>query len=414
MHNEFFTKYLKYTGQSEAPECFHFWTAVATLASLAGRRFRLVRGHYELSAMHYIVLVSGSGVARKTTAMKAGTKLLARLTEQLHEGGMDSGMPVMCEDITYAALIQLMGGQNFRGMEFLPEIGEFGSRPVLMRLDELTKTIKANDSEDDLVDALTSLYTADRGERWTKITKTQGVDVVEAPTVNILASTQIRRITNAINSAVYFSGFVGRCIFVYGPDARGRIPNPTVDQDAKAWVEERLAAIANAPARDLTLSPEAEAYYADWYMGLDFTSDESGFVARIPDHVFKLAMVFAISDLRGEITLEDFKTALAHVEKIHAEMGQIFRFMKHTDERNGVRQVEALVQGANGGGMTKSRIVNAMVRHLKAADLTSILDDLEKADIIVKTKVQRKGPGVKPTLYTHRDFVEGGIVEFSG
>ena len=63
--------------------------------------------------------------------------------------------------------------------------------------------------------------------------------------------------------------------------------------------------------------------------------------------------------------------------------------------------------------MTKSRIVNAMVRHLKAADLTSILDDLEKADIIVKTKVQRKGPGVKPTLYTHRDFVEDDIVEFT-
>jgi len=354
--------------------------------------------------MHYVVLVSGSGVARKTTAMKAGTKLIQRLSESLHEGGMDAGMPFVTDDITYAALIQLMAGQNFRGVEFLPEIGEFESRPVLLRLDELTKTVKANDSDDDLVDALTSLYTCDRGERWTKLTKTQGVDVVPAPTVNILASTQLRRITNAINSAVYFSGFVGRCIFVYGPDARGKVPNPTVDQDAKDWIERRLHAIAMAPARDLTLSPEAEEFYTHWYMGLDFTSDESGFVARLPDHVFKLAMVLAISDLRWEITLEDYKTALAHCETVHREMPQIFRFMRHTDERAGVRQVEASIQGAGPEGLSRSALLNAMIRQLKSDDLDVILRDLLAAGIVKEVKVEKSGPGRKPKVYIHKEF----------
>ena len=73
--------YLKYTEHLESPTLFHQWVAMAVAGHVLGRKVWLVRGgeYCIFPGQMMVVLVSPSAVARKSTAIEAGVKLIEGL-----------------------------------------------------------------------------------------------------------------------------------------------------------------------------------------------------------------------------------------------------------------------------------------------------------------------------------------------
>ena len=88
----FITNYLKYTSKQESPTQFHFWSAVSMLSASIGRSITLRRGFYDLYPNFIIILVAGSALSRKSSAINVGIRLLRTAIQQTKEEGLGSGL----------------------------------------------------------------------------------------------------------------------------------------------------------------------------------------------------------------------------------------------------------------------------------------------------------------------------------
>ena len=72
----FISTYLKYVEPQESPAIFHTWTAISTIANVLRRRVWIERGYYTLYPNLYVILVSSSGVGKKSTCIDQGMELI--------------------------------------------------------------------------------------------------------------------------------------------------------------------------------------------------------------------------------------------------------------------------------------------------------------------------------------------------
>lgn len=69
MEEDFFSHYLRYTANNEAPTFFHRWSAIAGLSAYLGRNYNIKFGHQILQPNMYCMLLGSPGT-RKSTAIK--------------------------------------------------------------------------------------------------------------------------------------------------------------------------------------------------------------------------------------------------------------------------------------------------------------------------------------------------------
>src|SRR5688500_10233816 len=68
--------YGEYTAGNEAPESFHLWVGLSTLAGATQRNVMLQMQYFDVLTNMFTILVAPAGTARKTTALKIGRNLL--------------------------------------------------------------------------------------------------------------------------------------------------------------------------------------------------------------------------------------------------------------------------------------------------------------------------------------------------
>ena len=64
--------YLVYSSASEAPDKFHFWTAVSTIAGALRRRVWIPQNYFDWTSNFYIILVAPPGIVSKSTTISIG------------------------------------------------------------------------------------------------------------------------------------------------------------------------------------------------------------------------------------------------------------------------------------------------------------------------------------------------------
>ena len=71
--------YLQYTSTSEAPDSYHFWTAVSTIAGALQRKVWQDQLIFQWIPNFYIIFVAPAGIATKSTTLNFGMGLLERV-----------------------------------------------------------------------------------------------------------------------------------------------------------------------------------------------------------------------------------------------------------------------------------------------------------------------------------------------
>lgn len=384
--------YVVYTSYQEAPEHFHFWTAVGTIAGALRRKVFIDQVYFQWVPNFYIIFVALPGLVNKSTTTGIGENLLRDLNT------IQFG-PNSC---TWQALTEALANVA----EAVPI--EHGNDPLTTKhmsmscltffASELGSLLDTKDSK--MLDVLTDLWDGKLTE-WKKNTKTSGNDTIPNPWINILACTTPKWMSENMNSRVMGGGFASRCIFVHGDKKRHLIAYPklVIPPDYGKLREDLihdLGEIANMRG-EMLLTPEAVEWGMKWYND-HYTfykdhladTDQVGYIARKQSHLHKLAMV--LSAARGDsmmIERRDLEHALSLMTEIEQGFGHVLSDVHARPEQEQMRRILAIV------GIKKSiprQILYRMV-HKEMSDKT-FTDALSSGIAAGFLSTQQKGNAI--------------------
>jgi len=320
--------FIKYASIGEAPLSIYFWVGVATIAGALRRRVWIDQVFFKWFANFYIVIVAPPGIVSKSTTTSIGMDLLRKVP------GINFG-PGAC---SWQALVQQLG--RVTEAAEMPDGSYLPMSCLTIESSELGSFLDPEERQ--MVDALTEIW--DCRKDYSKITKTQGNDLVENPWLNIIGCTTPGWLSAAVPEHVVGGGFASRCIFIFADSKRQavaylhrRIPEDHAAQQA-ALVHD-LEMIAQLRG-EFTMEPGAVEFGEQWYtdhirlMPLsDLNSEKfAGYLARKQTHIHKLAMVISASQRDNMvITRKDLEEAVKFVTSIETDMPKTFNRVGMSD-----------------------------------------------------------------------------------
>ena len=405
--DDFIDLYLDYTKGQESPRDFHFWTAVSLISGAVGRKIWLPRGHDMLYPNHYVILVAGSAMSRKSSAINIGVGLLRRATQNKIDSGLTHGIStILSGKMTPEALCRAISSRGLEGMletDAKPVVADNTSRPCYLFSSELGVFLSKAAQSNGLVDLLIDWY--DCPDVFEYITKTSGSDYVYEVFISLLSATTPDWIAQNVTSSVFNQGFVGRVIFVHSERSDIRIAHPVVDSVLEKLRDRLVTHIEHrmGMAGEMELTKDAWDYFETWYNkreelpGLD--NVQSGFFGREHTHVLKLAMTFSIARRRTlRIHKVDIKDAIGKIAHTFDSLTSIFKEVRYANEIFETKIVEGIIKDAK--TIDRSTLLRNVYRKMNKDKLDECLSILKAAGVINEDVKTRKGGGRAKITYT--------------
>lgn len=338
--------YMQFTRASEAPDAFHFWTGVSTIAGALRRRVWIDMHHFQWVPNFYIILVGPPGVATKSTTLRIGMDLLKKVPG-IHFGPQSmtwqSLTKTMEESVEYVKYNDAFGVEQLQAMS-----------PITCAVPELGTFLKMDDTA--LVDVLISMWDGQL-EDWGHKTKVSGNIDIKNPWLNLIGCTTPSWLESNFPTSMIGGGLTSRIMFVYGDKKRHLVAYPdeqiqeaTFHAEHKALVDDlnRIALLTG----NYRISPDARKWGTSWYENLwasrpaDMANDRySGYLSRKQTHIHKLAMVLAAAQ-RDQMVIErdDLIEADTLLTAIEPHMIKVFESVGVVDESKNIAQVLAYVK----------------------------------------------------------------------
>lgn len=381
--------YLQYTEASAAARSYHYWTAVSAIAGVLRRQVWLDELVFELTPNFYIVLCGPPGVL-KSSAISQGMALL-RQVEGVHFGP---------DNFSWQALIDVM--ENCRYDMAQPDGSYLPMSCVQLSVSELGTML--NMKEGQMIDVMVDLWDGHK-RAWTKATRVQKSNSVENPWINLITATTPDWIAGNFNETVLGGGFISRCIFVYAEEdqhIRG-LPSLYADgvkkKDLELQLVEDLQEMSSALRGEFHYTPEAGEWYdKEWYpLHKKEMRDKSaflqltGFLARKPGHVIKLAMILSAARSSNRIIeLADFKEAVRVIGNLEKDMPKAFAKLRLGPSHGPMAQSYPLISRVmSSGGLPTSQLFREMFLgyRMSKRDFETILQSaVEAQELHVRAK----------------------------
>lgn len=327
--------YTTFTGASEAPLDFHFWTGVSTIAACIRKQVWRDELIFKWTPNFYIVFVGPAGVVTKSTTLALGFSLLEKVP----------GIRFGPDSMTWHGL-----GKDFEAaFEYfeLPDpkapgkMLQHGQSPLTCSVSELGTFLRPDDKA--LISFLTDIWDGkDRPFRH-KTQDSAGI-TIQNPWLNIIAATTPEWMQTNFPPTLLSEGIGSRVIFVYADMKRRHVAYPSravkqVDfHDTKQKLIEDLVEISKLKGH-IELTDAAFAWGEQWYMDLQnrptnlASGRYSSYLARKQTHLHKLAMVLAVS--RGDSLIIDrvhLETANSILSTTEKSMMRVFESVGLVDE----------------------------------------------------------------------------------
>lgn len=393
--------YMNFTKSSEAPDAFHFWTGVGTIAGALRRRVWIDMRYFQWTPNFYIILVGPPGIASKSTTIRIGASLLEQV----------KGVRFGPQSMTWQSLTQSMEEAieyvkffDTNGLELLQAMS-----PLTCTVPELGTFLKMEDSA--LVDVLISMWDGQL-ENWGHQTKASGNIEVKNPWLNLLACTTPSWLESHFPTAMIGGGLTSRIMFIYGDKKRHLIAYPDAHVQESDFNAQRQALITDLQRIALItgpylLSPAARKWGTHWYEQLwakrpaDMANDRySGYISRKQTHLHKLAIVLAAAQ-RDQLVIEeqDLITADTLLSAVEPHMIKVFESVGVVDESKNIANIVAHVKAYQ--WIEPNTLFNLLRNNLTEKDYKNALKiSLEQGLVIVEHKGPKRGLAV-PRHTTH-------------
>jgi len=310
--------YLQYTMNQESPLQFHFWVGVATIAAVLGRRVFFLKGHYDVVANHYIVLVAPSGRCRRSVATGIGARLLDELGNEVN---------ILREKVTPEGLLQYLN--DVAAVDQDITTGEIRkTSAAIIHAPELSVFLGKQQYNEGMIALLTTLY--DSPIKMDYVTRTKDRITLQNVALSILGSSAPDWMAESLPQVAFGGGFLSRIIFPHREttDRVIAIPRPP-DETLRSKLLQGLREFKNLRG-EFQFDHAGREWYVDWY---ERTKDDipddmrlSGYFERKQDHLLRLAMVLNVAGPRDLIfTPGLLQNSLLELESVEPELPRAFR-----------------------------------------------------------------------------------------
>jgi hypothetical protein len=343
MHKDFFSLYIDYIGESEAPTFYHRWAAIMSIAGFLGRNFYFQHGHFKIYPNMYVKLI-GIPATRKSTVIKIMRNLMKA-----------SGYTTFAPDKTSKEkyLMDLAGiGNEFDIKDKSPE-------------DILTQNIFGPDISNEPVESFIAAdefndffgttaileFLSTLGNLWdyegtyeNKLKNSRQV-YINNPTINIFGGNTPTNLSTLMPPEAIGQGFFSRLILVHGEPTGRRItfpkpPSTELGQQLTNFYKD----IQHKVRGEAKLSKGAEDLLDKIYKTFQGIPDSrfQYYNGRRLNQLIKLTLISAASRLSTTIEVEDViyaNTVLTHTEKMMPKALGEFGKAKNSDVSHKIMQV---------------------------------------------------------------------------
>lgn len=326
--------YVEYTRNTEPPTVFHFFAGMVAIGGALARNVFFDMGAYQIFPNLCIVIVAPSGRCRKTSACNVAMGLLRA-----------TGGHILADKVTPEALVTAFQDRSSAtGVIYAPELAVFLGRQ------------KYNEG---MVPLLTALF--DCPKEWSSATIMRGESHLRNVAISFLVCSTMDWIQGAIPRDAFGGGFMSRLLFVVQNDTPRSFPHPPpLDKGIEHKLKSRLFEYSRIRGQ-FTITKDADEWYVEWYKrkaeSISAEKQFAGYVERKPDHLHRIAMILAISELPDEkhqglvITTELMKRSLNILNWLEGYLPAAFSEMSQTPI--GEESIRLLKQLKNKGGVLR-------------------------------------------------------------
>lgn len=376
LSSNFISTYQKYTKDLEVTSRINTAVCFTTLAAALERKVYLPEAYSQIYPNLYTVIVGPAGITRKTTACQMGVNLLRKI-KSIHK---------LPSRMTEASLIEVIGRsyrKYKRGGTDEQQSAVFGYS------NELSTIIK--DANGIVSEILTELYECggdDSSIPWVKETKGDGATSLHGACINLLSACPPGTLTDLIPAKQMETGFASRISFIYEPRP------PEIIQLASSPSLEHLE-LGKILLHDLkhihglngvfTRTPEAIAYYNDWYvkdrkLSLQHRGNKfSGYFGRKPVLVHKYSMLLSVA-VRSDLII-DIEHVQGAIEWLNSEqpyMLELLGFAGRNDKADlTIKVMDYIRLRGSLKPVTQAELLRHFLADLNHIELQECLDGLK-------------------------------------
>ena len=366
--------YLHYCHDSEPPEKFHLWMAIAVISSALQRKCSLRWGSLTFYPNFYIVLVAPAGKARKGTAMNFAQQFIDKMN-----------IVTISDTTSLQALIRRMSEST--STEESAEDGYFESHSSVTAFSpELSVFLGFGNRE--LISNLCNFYDCLKVFRYETIGR--GMDEVLGVFLTLVGATTPNQIRETMSTDSIGTGLTSRMIFVYEEKIRKRIVCPffTLSEEGIQLEKDLMEDLTRIRSirGDFKVSKDFIEFWTDWYgnypENCPFDPEHFGnYWERRPAHLFKLSMVISASYSSSKvITKGHIQMAINLLEETEKKMPQVFQSAGYSNESDNIKKVMTSI--AMHKEVYTDTLMQEFLMFLSEYELHNILKSLLMADYI--------------------------------
>ena len=366
----------------EAPDLFHMWTAIGTVAGALRGKVWIDMGYFKWKPNFFIILVAPPGIVSKSTTLGVGMSLLREL-ESIHFGP---------DSVTWQALTESF----IEAQENVKDVGPMSA--LTIAASELGTFLDPRNRE--MIDVLCDLWDG-RNVPWKRRTKAEGLSEIRNPWLNFLGCTTPGWLEENFPEYAIKGGFTSRTIFIYADAKRDLIayPNLRLDEFKQEFAVLRRHLINDLKKIALVtgqyyLTPQAYEWGQKWYANhWDKEANEQldketygGYLARKQTHIHKVAMVLAAS-LSDEMVIHEgyLEQADFLVTQLEDQMINVFRHISDNRDAMLSMQMFDMIRKAPGTTLTKVDLWKAMIYRCSYEEYERCAKGLISAQLIYET-----------------------------
>lgn len=380
---------------TEAPVSFHF----GTITTILGARLkRSVHVHYggNVYPNFYNGLIGRTGTEKKDTAINRARKFLVQdelLVEVIGTGSAEGLLQCFMKEET-----EILGNGKAR-ITLKPVEG----RCLLFTEYEFSRFLsKSLQKGSNLPTTFTQLY--DCPDEYSPPTRNNRIIAIK-PVLSFLTGSTLASCEKYLNDEHIGSGFLNRFMFFIDETDKLIAFPPKIDDEGFKTFSRAIDGIikwaAALPDGEIKVSPEAKARWEEFYTEWQTKRRASNPLladmwSRIPNHIWKIGLLYAVSDQRQEISQDDLEFAILVGDYLEKTSAIIVSHLAKSKTTKIEEYILNKLRTVHPYGLTKNQIHMHVGGKVNVTALERTLDGLKKMNLISETEIKCKDGKRRP------------------
>lgn len=399
----FLDKYMKYMEAQETPREYDFACGLWCLSVALGRTVVVDRPRAPVHLNIYAILVSESGILRKSSSIRVATNLVRTFLSQ-----QSSKMLLIESKITMGALLS----------ELSRSTHETGSSQVVLVASELAAMLGRGTNIAGIPALLTDLYDCP-DERLGGGSLSTGTFTLKDVYCSFLAGSTPSWLATAVRPEIVAGGFTSRCYFIHGRERKKLIAWPELPSEDEAKLKQELVDdLLNLKQESLGyarigINSAAKRTFTQWYEQRRTHRDvyRESFESREDSHVLRLGGLLAANERCWEINDDHIRRAIGLIAEYKRYGTELFTGTR-VEKRDVklLRKLRMELLSAGNSGIGRSDLYRRLnLSGGSGIEMRSILSAMHELDLVKVYEVQ--GVAGRPKMmYVATEYLKNDLM----